>query len=367
MPLFFRIITIMSVMFTLIGTAWSQTSVADTKLRILVKQVPPFVMQTEDGTLTGFSIDLWESIARQMGASSEFVMLPNLTALLEAIENGEGDAAIAAVTITAEREQQLDFSHPYFRSGLQIMIPATEMGIVARAFTIIGSMFASHSFRLALLALGILVLGTAHIMWFVERRRNPEFTRSYPLGLWDGVYWTMVTISTVGYGDKTPKSHAGRVLALVLIVFGYIAFAWFTATISSAMTVSQLEGSIRGPGDLGGKAVATVPGSTSENYLQHLPGLHLERFETIEAAYDVLEAGQLDAIVYDYPVLSYYTLGAGRAKVQLTGPVFQREPYGIVFAKGSPMREQVNQALLHVIESGEFERLHLKWFATAPN
>ena len=95
--------------------------------------------------------------------------------------------------------------------------------------------------------------------------------------------------------------------------------------------------------------------------------MHLRGFDTVENAYAVLDAGEADAVVYDYPVLSYYILGEGRAKVQLTGSVFQREPYGIVFAKGSELREQVNQALLRVIESGEFERLHLKWFAVAPN
>lgn len=345
----------------------AQTSGNDTPLRILVKPVSPFVIENGDGQISGFSIDLWQAIGDRLGVQSELVMLPNLTELLDGIEGGAGDVAIAAVTITAEREQHLDFSHPYFRSGLQIMIPATEMGMIAKAFSVTGSMFASKNFQFALLALIILVLGTAHIMWFVERRKNPEFTRSYPLGLWDGVYWTMVTVSTVGYGDKTPKSHAGRVIALVLIVFGYIAFAWFTATISSAMTVSRLEGEIRGPEDLAGKLVATVQGSTSQTYLQHLPGVRIRAFGSIDQAYAMLAEGQADAVVYDYPVLSYYSLGQGQGNVRLVGPVFQHEPYGIVFAEGSVWREPVNQALLHLVENGEFARLHLKWFAAPPN
>lgn len=142
-------------------------------------------------------------------------MLHNVTELLQAIETGKGDLAIAAVTITAEREKRMDFSHPFFRSGLQIMLPANDMGMVAKALSVIKGMFSSQSFRFALLALAILVLGTAHVMWLVERRRNPEFTRSYPMGLWDGVYWTMVTISTVGYGDKTPISALAGDIAML--------------------------------------------------------------------------------------------------------------------------------------------------------
>lgn len=363
----FRLL-IAALIFCLSGfSLTAQTLEINSPLHVLVKPVPPFVIEATDGTVTGFSIDLWQAIDGQLDVQSKIILVPNLTELLDGIESGVGDVAIAAVTITAEREQHLDFSHPYFRSGLQILVPSKDMGIIAKAFSVIGGMFTSQSFRIALMALFILVLGTAHIMWFVERRKNPEFTRSYPLGLWDGVYWTMVTISTVGYGDKTPKSHAGRVIALVLIVFGYIAFAWFTATISSAMTISKLEGEIHGPEDLGGKRVATVVDSTSELYLQRLPSAQVRTFDAIEMAYDALQAGQVDAVVYDYPVLSYYSLGDGLDKVRLIGPVFQREPYGIVFAEGSLWREPVNQALLHLVESGEFDRLHRKWFATSPN
>ncbi len=337
------------------------------KLRVLVKPVPPFVIENADGTLSGFSIDLWKMVEKQMGVQSDIAVLPNVTELLRAIEAGKGDVAIAAVTITSDREQRMDFSHPFFRSGLQIMVPNKNIGMVAKALSVIQGVFASQSFRFALLALAILVLGAAHIVWLAERRKNPEFTRSYPMGLWDGVYWTMVTISTVGYGDKTPKSHTGRVIALVLIVFGYVAFAWFTATISSAMTVSRLEGEIRGPEDLASKRVATLIGSTSEAYLQHLPAVQIRAVETIDQAYKALETGQVAAVVYDFPVLSHYANGEGQEKVRLTGPIFQREPYGIVFPEGSKWRERVNQALLQLSEQGDFDRIYLKWFGNAPN
>jgi len=355
------------ILFCILGTAGLTQSTETNRLRVLVKPVPPFVIENADGSLSGFSIDLWQRVEKQLGVQSDITVLPNVTELLQAVEAGKGDVAIAAVTITADREQRMDFSHPFFRSGLQIMVPRNDVGMVAKALSVIKGMFGSQNFRFALLALAVLVLGTAHIMWLVERRKNPEFTRGYPMGLWDGVYWTMVTISTVGYGDKTPKSHSGKVIALVLIVFGYVAFAWFTATISSAMTVSRLEGEIRGPEDLVGKRVATLSGSTSETYLQHLPGVQIKEVETIDQAYIALETGQVAAVVYDFPVLSHYANGEGQERVRLTGPIFQREPYGIVFPEGSKWRETINQALLQLSEQGEYDRIYLKWFGSAPN
>ncbi len=358
------------------GTAAAETSAASGSgsagrplpktLRVLTKPIAPFVIPNGAGGVTGFSLDLWEAIAKRMNVKSEITVLPTLKALLDGVKDGAGDVGIAAITITADREAWLDFSHPYFRSGLQILVRQENTGVLSQALGVLKGMFSSPSFQLALMGLGILVILVAHLIWLVERRRNPDFTRSYPLGVWDAIYWTLVTISTVGYGDKTPKTHIGRLIALVLIVFGYVAFAWFTATITSAVTVSELEGVIRGPEDLPGHRVATVEHSTAENYLRHLPGTTIVTVSRIEDAYALLEAGKVDAVVYDFPALSYYVAHGGEGKVRTAGPIFSHEPYGIAMQEGSPLRESVNQALLHVLESGEYTRIYKKWFGTMP-
>ncbi len=335
-------------------------------LKVLTKVIPPFVIQQHDGALQGFSIDIWQAVSQRLGRPSEIVLLPSLKVMLEDVRRGAGDAAIAAITITAQREQVLDFSYPYFRSGLQIMVRVDQGSVLSQALGVLKGMLASRSFQMALMGLGVLVLITAHVIWLVERRRNPDFCRRYPLGLWDAVYWTLVTISTVGYGDKTPKTHAGKAIALVLIVFGYIAFAWFTATITSAITVSKLAGAINGPQDLPGKRVATVRNSTSETFLRRIPGVRVQLFDRIEDAYAMLEAGRVDAVVYDFPVLSHHVVNGGKGKVRLVGPVFQHEPYGIAFPEGSPLREKANRALLQILESGEYERIYIKWFGAPP-
>ncbi len=347
-------------------SANASNSSSSKTLRVLTKPIAPFVIPNGAGGVTGFSLDLWEAIARRMNVKSEITVVPTLKALLDGVKDGAGDIGIAAITITADREAWLDFSHPYFRSGLQILVRQENSGVLSQALGVLKGMFSSPSFQLALMGLGILVILVAHLIWLVERRRNPDFTRSYPLGVWDAIYWTLVTISTVGYGDKTPKTHFGRLIALVLIVFGYVAFAWFTATITSAVTVSKLEGVIRGPEDLPGRRVATVEHTTAENYLRHLPGTTITTVSRIEDAYTLLEAGKVDAVVYDFPALTYYASHGGEGKVRTTGPIFSHEPYGIAMQEGSPLRESVNQALLHVLESGEYTRIYKKWFGTMP-
>ena len=51
--------------------------------------------------------------------------------------------------------------------------------------------------------------------------------------VWDGVWWAMVTVTTVGYGDVTPTTVAGRLIAILVMLLGIAFFAILTATISA--------------------------------------------------------------------------------------------------------------------------------------
>ncbi|MDD2697776.1 MAG: NAD-binding protein [Arcobacteraceae bacterium] len=52
----------------------------------------------------------------------------------------------------------------------------------------------------------------------------------------DSVYWSFITVATIGYGDITPHSEAGRLVVLILIVAGIAVAAFFTAIVTSAMS-----------------------------------------------------------------------------------------------------------------------------------
>src|SRR5215467_4030604 len=101
---------------------WAQPREAT--LKVATRFVKPFVFE-EGGQLTGFSIELWQEIARQMNVKSEFLVKPTLQALIESMETNEANLSIAAISITAERDAELDFSQPMFDAGLQILIPAS--------------------------------------------------------------------------------------------------------------------------------------------------------------------------------------------------------------------------------------------------
>src|SRR5271170_1767416 len=88
-------------------------------LVIGTKEAPPFAMKGEDGSWTGISIDLWRKIAADLNLNYRF-QEASLDELIDGTAAGSLDAAIGAITITAERDKVVDFTHAYYQSGLGI-------------------------------------------------------------------------------------------------------------------------------------------------------------------------------------------------------------------------------------------------------
>jgi polar amino acid transport system substrate-binding protein len=64
----------------------------------------------------------------------------------------------------------------------------------------------------------------------------------------------------------------------------------------------------------------------------------------------------------DAPVLLYYAKNEGAGKVAVTGDLFDRQYYGIVFRERSKLRENVNRVLLRFGENGLLHEIHQRWF-----
>lgn len=90
---------------------------------MVTRVIEPLVVRQGDA-LSGFSIDFWQEVANRTGVRYEFVVLESVTAMLDALDAGDADAAIAAISMTPECELRYDFSHMYLQSGLQIMTPS---------------------------------------------------------------------------------------------------------------------------------------------------------------------------------------------------------------------------------------------------
>lgn len=329
-------------------------------LRVATKRLAPFVVY-ENRDYGGFSIDLWEHIAREIGVLYELYGVNTNAKLLDDVERGAADVSIAGIGITSRREANLDFSHPYFETGIQIMIRDESQSLAREILNRILAVLVSRELFMGVGVFLLVLLMAAHLIWLLERRSNPEFPAAYGQGIWNGLWWAVVTVTTVGYGDKTPKGRGGRIFGVFWILAGYFVFAYFTATVTTTVTVQALHGTIDGPEDLFGKKLATVARSPAADYLSQM-GLSVQKHPTEEEAFRALESGRVDAVVYDAPVLQHYAAHEGQGKVHVVGLVFWEQNYGIALPTESPLREPINRALLRLIETGQYRELHEKWF-----
>ena len=71
---------------------------------------------------TGFDMDLIRALSKQMGYQSCKIVNMGFDALIPALEAGNIDASIAGMTITDARAQKVNFSEPYYKSGLIVMV-----------------------------------------------------------------------------------------------------------------------------------------------------------------------------------------------------------------------------------------------------
>lgn len=334
-------------------------TLAGKTIKVAMRVVPPFVFK-KDEVLTGFSYELWGEIAKATGANAEITVIDTLPHLLESVKTKQADLAIAAISITAKREAEFDFSQPMFDSGLQVAVRA-DPSSNGSVLSTVRRMFTSGPVLNLLGALALLIIIPAHLVWFFERKHPSEMvSKNYFPGIFKAIWWA--TGAAGGQQLDYPHSPFGKFISALWVFISVVFVALFTGAITSAMTIDQLRGDIGGPDDLPGRRVGIVAGSTSGNVAKTI-GAKTADFPQIADALDALSKKQVDAVVYDAPILLYFAAHEGRGKVLIVGSIFHRENYGILFPSGSELRKPISEALLRLREDGTYDALYAKWFA----
>ena len=211
----------------------------------------PFEFQ-QDGKYVGFDVDLWDAIAQELHLKYK-VQPMDFNGIIPALQTHNLDAAFAGMTIKDERKQVVDFSDPYYESGL-----------------------------------------------------------------------TAITRT-----DNTTIQNSGQ---------------------------------------LDGKLVATKLATSSVDWLKaNTKNVDIHSFPNIDNAFLELQAGRVDAVVFDTPVVAYYAATTGKGKVRLLDPPLKSgEFYGLAFPKGSSLTPKVNEALQKLKADGRYAAIYTKWFGKAP-
>lgn len=332
------------------------------KLIIGTKIAPPFAFK-DKGEWKGISIELWEILASELKLDYEWKEADSTNDLVDKVATGDFDVGIAAITMKPDRAKKVDFSNSVFKSGV-VIAARRESSNFGGVF---GQIFSIEVLEL-ILSIAIMLVIVGALAWFFERKKNPdEFGGTTKQGLWEGFWWSAVTMTTVGYGDKSPKSVGGRMLALFWMFFSIIMISIFTATVASSLTTRRLESVIRGPEDL---AFFRVGAKADESPIAILAerGVRARQYQSINEGLTALHDSEIDAFVHDLPVLQYKILNdpLWQGSLIIVPKDIQEEEYGIAFhpedkTKRNELREDVNVKLLEMKISGRYAKLIRKY------
>jgi ABC-type amino acid transport substrate-binding protein len=316
-----------------------------------IRVAPPFVIKGDDGSYSGLTIALWEHIADQTGVDYSY-QERNIQGLIEGVERGELYASAAALTITSDREEIVDFTHPYYVTGLGIAVSYQPAGIWQ-------SMMAMFSFDFfwVLFLLLLLILFWGFLVWIFERKENSdEFGGTAAEGVGSGFWWAAVTMTTVGYGDKSPRTLGGRIIGFIWMFTAIIVISFFTASIASSLTVTQLDSRISGPEDLPFVRVGVLEQSATLAFLE-AERIGSTSYASISDGLQAVEENEIDAFVHDAPILQYSAKLEFRNRVRVLSNTFNDQYYGIVLPLNSSYRNEMNQVILDYIASDEWNEL----------
>ena len=147
----------------------------------------------------------------------------------------------------ARRHVRYVLKHPL--GVVAVLLPAVR---VLFSFRLVRSVFRRGNLRRFLLAASVLVLNGAVIVYLYERHAPKSNIHTLGESLW----WSAVTVTTVGYGDFFPVTTAGRVTACFIMGIGLLTLAVVTAQVATSFAAQGF--SRAQPGSQPAKATAEI-------------------------------------------------------------------------------------------------------------
>ena len=323
------------------------------KLIVGMMILPPFVMKGPSGELEGLSIELLKTVTLDMGIDYELREYNSTDDLKDAVVNEELDL-IPVTAVTGEHELILDYSNSYYRSGAAIAVKIeSNMHGWPR---VVERFFSMHFFKLICLLVLLWIVAGA-LVWFFESRRNNEmFGNRIITGLGHGIWWAAVTMTTVGYGDKAPKTFGGRVVAIIWMFASIILISIFTAAITTSLTIGNLRGNVRGFHDLPNVRVGSLAHSEPFKYLTE-NGITVMPFRNIQDGLQALAENKLDAFVADEIILKHLVKTEYPAHLRVLAETFDHYFISMAIPQGSRLRESLNMALNIAMKNEKWDML----------
>jgi len=315
----------------------------------------PFVVRAGED-YEGISVEIWEELAKRR-ITYEYRHYPDVLTLVNAVARNEVDVGVGPISITSDRAARVGFTQPHFSGELAIAARPAEPGVLGWAEKLV-----NRGFLTVVIGFFVLLVLAGALLWLAERKHNPEHFPKAPLaGIANGVWVALVTLTTVGYGDRVPKTPRGRAIAGVWMLLALVGTSSLTAFLATTLTLAGLEeASVDSIEDLEGARVAVPRGTAAVQFVRRHGGHHVLA-DDIEDALAMAADGSVAAAVFDRAVLAYHLSRSPELDLVLSERSYDPVGYGFAVSMGSELEEHIDIELLELRETPRMETIRVHW------
>ncbi|CAA7022011.1 unnamed protein product [Microthlaspi erraticum] len=314
----------------------------------------------------GYCIDVFEAAVKLLSypVPHEFIFFgdglenPNYNELVNKVATGvDFDAVVGDVAIVTKRTRIVDFTQPYIESGLVVVAPVSTPNENPWAFL--------RPFTPAMWAVtAAFFVAVGAVIWILEHRINDEF-RGPPKRQVVTILW--FTFSTMFFSHReNTVSTLGRMVLLIWLFVVLILTSSYTASLTSLLTVQQLNSPIKGVDTLISSTgrIGFQVGSFAESYMVDELNIARSRLVPLGSPQEyanALQNGSVAAIVDERPYVDLFL--SDYCKFAIRGQEFTRCGWGFAFPRDSPLAVDMSTAILGLSETGELQKIHDKWLS----
>ncbi|KAF3528456.1 hypothetical protein DY000_02036507 [Brassica cretica] len=267
------------------------------------------------------------------------------------------DAVVGDIAIVTKRTRIVDFTQPYIESGLVVVAPVTKLNDTPWAFL--------RPFTPPMWAVtAVLFLIVGSVIWILEHRINDEF-RGPPRRQIVTILWFSFSTMFFSHRENT-VSTLGRIVLLIWLFVVLIITSSYTASLTSILTVQQLNSPIKGVDTLISSSgrVGFQVGSYAENYMIDELNIARSRLVALGSPKEyatALQNGTVAAIVDERPYVDLFL--SEFCGFAIRGQEFTRSGWGFAFPRDSPLAVDMSTAILGLSETGKLQKIHDKWLS----
>ena len=333
------------------------------KLRVGVFDRPPFAIKDNNGRWIGIAVDLWEKVSSENSYSYEYLEVP-MPDIITKLSRGELDLALGEIGVSVDRERKVDFTQPFLVATMVVAVPKHTS--FANWRQILYGITHHGLIPVVLGMMGLLLIFSV-LLWLLERRTaHSHFGGGPARGLGSALWFSAVTMTTVGYGDKTPQTPLGRLLAFLWMFLGILLVSAFTGSVASSITLAQLRASISEIDDLARFRDGVLRGSRAETMLAEA-GIPAKKFESYQAGLRALVDEKITALAGDSVTLSYLIQREYPEKLKVVTFASTHVTFAMATRPQFPEMEALNISIVGIVSTPDWSRRLQSWLGSPPD